>query len=1082
VKDLIQSDRALPRVSLGLVALGLFSLTLSTRADPPVITNPFDLRVLSINETFDPFAVSPGWVEKAPMPTARIAFATVALDGKIYAIGGKGANSDKCDAIQTVEAYDPGTDTWERGLMQPPTARYKGAGAALGGLIYLVGGEDRSMPDVCGDVVATVEAYDPVADSWSTKASLRFPRTQVSLAVDEANNKLYAIGGSNGFTGGFVADKIVEVYDPTQDTWTRLKNMTTARALPSVGVINGKIYALGGQDAGNVRIATVEDYDIATNQWTLHQSAQSMMPFPYLNPAFAVIEGKIYVVGGEGSVLINLGPQPTVQVYTPGIDGMDSWTASLLGDASLPPMPGGRRFLGAAVVNDILYAIGGEAPNATQNQPLIYQITATNNPASYGASDLPMGLVVDSTLGIISSSPSVFGPNFPVTLSATNSDNETGSKMVNFYILQDPELADDALRIVSGLCATGRAGQPFSFQVLTRNATSAAIFSASGVPYVEGVGPELTIDQSTGLISGTVTPTSDNKPQSFGVTLAVSDLVGTVTAQSLLQLTFITEPAPTVPIISSSLKVTLALNKFFSYTITADAPADTFTYIDGSGTLGGPLPAGLTFDPDTHTISGIYTGEPTSRPTRGKSSATTPARAASLPHHGDSIETIKKEPPPKIQMCVNAQLSGVSGRQSDGNQTGTAPLIFIPSLHDYEIETLATDSGGTEYTVFTDDPEASGTGAGLLHASQVGEFVTYTVPVPVAGTYDVRVGIKTNKGKGIFQLYIDDIPQGAPQDEYSPLMEHTVVDLGPHKFCCDETQPSSFKFLVVGQNPMSIDYQLVVDYIDLVPRGEAEGLPRASSAPLVRVNDANFSGGFGTLLQATDVNDFVSYTVPVNVAGYYDIKVGTRTGTGNGIFQLAIDGVNLGYTQDEYASTTGYPVLNLGTILLDQGDKTFKFSVAGRNPSSTGYALVFDYIDLVLASQDEAETLPVSGTATISTVTDPVLSGGQGRLLKANAMNDSMTFTVPIPEAGTYTIKAGSRTSGRSGKFQLLVDEVKQGGVEDQYSALTGYQVYDLGTVTFTGSGESAFQFLVTDKNSNSVGYHLLFDYIELVR
>src|SRR5690348_15193964 len=158
---------ALIRASLGLVGLSCFALVLAIRADPPVITNPFDLRVLAINETFDPFAVTPGWVEKAPMPTARIAFAAVALNGKIYAIGGKGANSDQCDAIQTVEAYDPATDTWERGLMQPPTLRFQGAGAALDVLIYLVGGEDRSVVGVCGGVVPTVEAYDPVTDTWS---------------------------------------------------------------------------------------------------------------------------------------------------------------------------------------------------------------------------------------------------------------------------------------------------------------------------------------------------------------------------------------------------------------------------------------------------------------------------------------------------------------------------------------------------------------------------------------------------------------------------------------------------------------------------------------------------------------------------------------------------------------------------------------------------------------------------------------------------------------------------------------------------------------------------------------------------
>jgi len=97
-------------------------------------------------------------------------------------------------------------------------------------------------------------------------------------------------------------------------------------------------------------------------------------------------------------------------------------------------------------------------------------------------------------------------------------------------------------------------------------------------------------------------------------------------------------------------------------------------------------------------------------------------------------------------------------------------------------------------------------------------------------------------------------------------------------------------------------------------------------------------------------------------------------------------------------------------------------------------------------------------------------------------MGNAITFTVHVPVGGTYGIKVGSRTGKKSGKFQLDIDGVNQGNEQDQYSAKTSYQVFDLGTMNFPGSGDSSFTFTVTGKNPSSTGYQLLFDYIELVR
>ena len=131
---------------------------------------------------------------------------------------------------------------------------------------------------------------------------------------------------------------------------------------------------------------------------------------------------------------------------------------------------------------------------------------------------------------------------------------------------------------------------------------------------------------------------------------------------------------------------------------------------------------------------------------------------------------------------------------------------------------------------------------------------------------------------------------------------------------------------------------------------ESEALRKqASSAGYRILHDENASGGAYALLKANMTGDFLTYTVPIVTGGTYEVKVGIQTRKDKGIFQLAIAGINLGAPQDEYSSTTGYEVRDLGTVTFTgAGDTEFQFAVVGRNPTSHGYTLAFDYIDLDL--------------------------------------------------------------------------------------------------------------------------------------
>ena len=54
------------------------------------------------------------------------------------------------------------------------------------------------------------------------------------------------------------------------NTWEAVASMPTARAQLGVAVVNGKIYAIGGEsnDHGPILLNITEEYDPPTNTWT----------------------------------------------------------------------------------------------------------------------------------------------------------------------------------------------------------------------------------------------------------------------------------------------------------------------------------------------------------------------------------------------------------------------------------------------------------------------------------------------------------------------------------------------------------------------------------------------------------------------------------------------------------------------------------------------------------------------------------------------------------------------------------------------------------------------------------------------
>jgi len=120
------------------------------------------------------------------------------------------------------------------------------------------------------------------------------------------------------------------------------------------------------------------------------------------------------------------------------------------------------------------------------------------------------------------------------------------------------------------------------------------------------------------------------------------------------------------------------------------------------------------------------------------------------------------------------------------------------------------------------------------------------------------------------------------------------------------------------------------------------------------------SGGAGTYFNANAIGNYITYTVPVAKPGTYQVRVGIQTRSNKGKFQLAINGLNVGQRQDEYNPSVTYVARDVGVVALTTaGNYAFKFTVTGKNASSSGYTLAFDYIELIPTTRFETELLNV---------------------------------------------------------------------------------------------------------------------------
>ncbi len=74
------------------------------------------------------------------------------------------------------------------------------------------------------------------------------------------------------------------------------------------------------------------------------------------------------------------------------------------------------------------------------------------------------------------------------------------------------------------------------------------------------------------------------------------------------------------------------------------------------------------------------------------------------------------------------------------------------------------------------------------------------------------------------------------------------------------------------------------------------------------------------------------------------------------------------------------------------------------------------------------------------------IGAGRCTWVSTKAPGQFITYTVPVHQPGNYLVRVGTRTSPNKGKFQLAINEVKVGAVQDEYSPTIDNGFLDLGS------------------------------------
>jgi N-acetylneuraminic acid mutarotase len=183
------------------------------------------------------------WGSVASLPTAVTSGGMVCINNQLIYFGGiNAASTADLDNTWSLDLTNPNA-TWVAQANMPDARNHIGY-CEIDGIAYAVGGEH--LYNQVGGNDASVDAYNPLTNTWTAVASLPMPWSGIHGTTIVVNNKIVIVGGqTNGGYDGIYLNQIEE-YDPLANIWSNVGTLPEANQGQAVAYIGNQLIVAGG--------------------------------------------------------------------------------------------------------------------------------------------------------------------------------------------------------------------------------------------------------------------------------------------------------------------------------------------------------------------------------------------------------------------------------------------------------------------------------------------------------------------------------------------------------------------------------------------------------------------------------------------------------------------------------------------------------------------------------------------------------------------------------------------------------------------------------------------------------------------
>ncbi len=242
--------------------------------------------VLDEVDVYDP--ATDAWTQAAPLPVPLRGLVLVAAAGKLVAAGGTTNGTSPSDPTNATWVYDPAQDRWTAGSPMPE-ARIWASGVAIGGSVEVWGGT-TPFP---GMSTNTRFSYAVGPDRWTVLQPM--PMTLTNFGVAETATAVYVTGGWRNYPNTMALTL-------SNGSWAERSPMLKGRGAHASAALGGLVYAIAGVTADTTEYApsrVVEVYAPDNDTWTRGPD----YPEPSHSLGAVTVGSALYAMGGTNNSL-----------------------------------------------------------------------------------------------------------------------------------------------------------------------------------------------------------------------------------------------------------------------------------------------------------------------------------------------------------------------------------------------------------------------------------------------------------------------------------------------------------------------------------------------------------------------------------------------------------------------------------------------------------------------------------------------------------------------------------------------------------------------------------------------------------